>query len=289
VLLLFMAFASELFNSTFESNYDEIAGWLRLRRRGTANPGRRSLWATPLGVAIFMAAGAAVYLLLDPELAIGLDALATYFGLLAGLAITMLAFELPGLLMYRRRTSTSAGVRALPWTLPAAIACVAVSRVAGLEPGYLYGILLGLVFGQEIGARDEGRQSAAGAAWTLAVALLAWIGLDWLRANDPTLSPFSLLLLETAMAAVVVGGLEAVALGLLPMRFLAGASCRASRRRRCWRRWAPSRPSAPSPCCSGRTSASARNGWRPASRRTWPRAGWSAPRRRHRLPWSTSC
>jgi hypothetical protein len=126
--------------------------------------------------------------------------------------------------MYRRRTSTSAGVRALPWTLPAAIACVAVSRVAGLEPGYLYGILLGLVFGQEIGARDEGRQSAAGAAWTLAVALLAWIGLDWLRANDPTLSPFSLLLLETAMAAVVVGGLEAVALGLLPMRFLAGAS-----------------------------------------------------------------
>lgn len=224
VLLLFMAFASELFNSTFESNYDEIAGWLRLRRRGSEAEGRRSLWASPLGIGIFMALGAAVYLLLDPQLSLGLDTLAIYLGMLGGLAITMVAFELPGLLMYRRRTGTAAGVRALPWTLPAAIVCVAISRIAGLEPGYLYGILLGLVFAQELAVRDEGRQAAAGAAWTLAVALVAWIGLDTLRANDGALGSFSMLLVETALAAAVVGGLEAVAFGLLPMRFLAGAS-----------------------------------------------------------------
>ncbi|HET7519990.1 MAG TPA: FGLLP motif-containing membrane protein, partial [Candidatus Limnocylindria bacterium] len=224
LLLLFMAFASELFNSTFESNYDEIAGWLHLRPREGEAAGRRSLWASPLGIGIFMALGAAVYLLLDPQLSLGLDTLAIYLGMLGGLAITMVAFELPGLLMYRRRTGTAAGVRALPWTLPAAIVCVAISRVAGLEPGYLYGILLGLVFAQELGVRDEGRQAAAGAAWTLAVALVAWIGLDLLRANDGALGSFSMLLIETALAAAVVGGLEAVAFGLLPMRFLAGAS-----------------------------------------------------------------
>ena len=97
------------------------------------------------------------------------------------------------------------------------------------------------------------------------------------------------LLLSTALAVVVVGGLEAVAFGLLPLRFLAGDAVYR------WRRllWAllfgisafffihllvgphtgylselspaaivaafgRSPPSAPSRCCSGLTSASGR-------------------------------
>lgn len=233
LLLLFMAFTSELFNDTFEGNYDEIAGWLRLRRRGgdRPGPGLARMWTSPLGIGLFLALGAAVYLLLDPGLVLDADAVATYLGMLAGLAAVLAAFELPGLLIYRRRTGASAGVRALPWTLPAAILCVAVSRLASLEPGYLYGIVIGVVFRDEISARDEGRQNAAGAAWTLLVVLAAWIGLDVVRSGDTSLSSFGALLLETGLAVVVVGGLEAVAFGLLPMRFLAGATVYA------WSRW----------------------------------------------------
>lgn len=232
LLLLFMAFTSELFNDTFEANYDEIAGWLHMRRRGDSPPGRFSrLWTSPLGIGLFLAVGAAVYVLLDPGVTLNADALATYVGMFAGLGLVLTAFEVPGLLIYRRRTGASAGVRALPWTLPAAVICVAVSRFAALEPGYLYGIVIGLVFREEISARDEGRQNAAGAAWTLLVALAAWVALDWLRAGDNGVAPFASLLLETALAVVVVGGLEAVAFGLLPMRFLAGQTVYA------WSRW----------------------------------------------------
>ena len=222
VLLLFIAFTSELFNSTFESNYDEIAGWLKLRR---GPPGRLAgFWTSPIGVGAFLAFGALIYLLLDPSVALDVQTVAIYLGMLAGLGVVMLAFEAPPLLLYRRRTGTSPGVRALPWTLPAAALCVLVSRMAGLEPGYLYGLLLGLVFTGELTKGQEGRQTAAGAAWTLATALAAWIALGALRSSGIAPDAFGPSLLETALAVVVVGGLEAVAFGLLPMRFLSGAA-----------------------------------------------------------------
>jgi hypothetical protein len=227
VLLLFMAFASELFNDTFEANYDEIARWLHLLRRAAGEarqPGMARIWTSPAGIGLFLAIGAGIYVALDPDLTLDADSVATYLGMLVGLGAVLTAFEAPGLLIYRRRTGAAAGIRALPWTLPAAVLCVAVSRLASLEPGYLYGIVIGLVFRDEISARDEGRQNAAGAAWTLLVVMAAWIGLDWVRGGESQLSSFGGLLLETALAIVVVGGLEAVAFGLLPMRFLAGAT-----------------------------------------------------------------
>ena len=219
LLLLFMGFTSELFNDTVESNYDEIAGWFHLG-------GRRwfggALWTTPLGIGLFVSLAALVYLLLDPAVSLNLESLGVYLGMLFGLGIVLLAFEAPGLLMYRRRTGQSAGVRALPWTLPAAIVCVAVSRVLGLEPAYLYGLLLGLVFQQQLSSGQEGVQTAVGAGWTLVVALAAWFGLGLVEPGGVPPSTPAGLMLATALAVVMIGGLEAVAFGLLPLRFLAG-------------------------------------------------------------------
>lgn len=221
LFLLFMGFAGELFNSTLESNYDEVAGWFGGAGRRLAGIGR--VWSGPAGAMAFIGLGALVYALLDPGFALDLGALATYLGLLVGLMLVLVSFELPPMLLYRRRTGELPGLRALPWTLPAAAACVLLSRVAELQPGYLYGILLGLVFRRELSVADEGRQAAAGVLWTLIVAVAAWLALDWLRSGAAP-GGFGPVLLETALAVVVVGGLEAVALGLLPMRFLAGAS-----------------------------------------------------------------
>ena len=323
LLLLFMGFASELFNGTVEGNYDEIAGWFHLGGRRWFG-GR--LWSTPLGVGLFVALAALIYLLLDPAVALNLSRLPSTWACWLGLGIVLLAFEAPGLLLYRRRTGQSAGVRALPWTLPAAIVCVAISRILGLEPAYLYGLLLGLVFQQELSSGQEGVQTAVGAAWTLIVALAAWIGLGLVEPAGVPATGVAGLLLSTALAVVVVGGLEAVAFGLLPLRFLAGDAVYR------WRRllWAllfgtqrlllhprPGRPAHRLPV--GAVADGDRRRLRrirrlrrvlgrflgllplpagPAGHRhrsvrpdppRRPRAGWPGPMRRHRPPRSTSC
>jgi hypothetical protein len=219
LLLLVMAFPGELFNSTVESNYEEIAGWLRRLRL----PGLGGVWSGPVGVALLLALGALVYSLLDPAFGADLASLASYAGLLAGLLVVLAAFEVPGLLMHRRRTGELGSLRALPWTLVAGAVCVLISRLAQFEPGYLYGVLLGVVFSRPQTSSDDGRQAAVGAACTLLAAVGAWFALGWLRLHVADDS-FVRIASETALAAVVVAGLEAVAFGMMPFRFLNGAA-----------------------------------------------------------------
>jgi hypothetical protein len=222
LLLLLIAFPGELFNSTVESNYEEIAGWLRRARiRGLA-----AVWRGPIGVILLLGLGALTYSLLDPACGTDAASLASYVGLLIGLVVVLAAFELPGLLMHRRRTGELGSLRALPWTLVAGGVCVLISRLAGFEPGYLYGVLLGVVFRRPQATDDDGRQAAAGAVWTLLTALAAWLALGWLRATVAD-AGFLRVAGETALAAVVVAGLEAVAFGMMPFRFLNGAAVRA--------------------------------------------------------------
>jgi hypothetical protein len=85
----------------------------------------------------------------------------------------------------------------------------------------MYGLLIGFVFAVELNARDEGRTTAIGAALMLVVALVAWLALGALPApDDPGLG---LAALRTALAALMVAGLEGVVFGLVPLRFLPGA------------------------------------------------------------------
>jgi hypothetical protein len=222
LLLLVMAFPGELFNSTVESNYDEIAGWLRRLRL----PALGGVWSGPVGVVLLLALGALVYSLLDPGFGTDAASVASYVGLLAGLVVVLAAFELPGLFMHRRRTGELGSLRALPWTLVAGAMCVLVSRLAQFEPGYLYGVLLGVVFSRPQTDIDEGRQAAVGALVTLLCAVGAWLALGWLRLHA-TDGSFARIASETALAAIVVAGLESVAFGMMPFRFLNGAAVRA--------------------------------------------------------------
>jgi len=99
---------------------------------------------------------------------------------------------------------------------------VLVSRIGNLQPGYLYGIVLGAIFVSEVSDREEGRETFFGSLWTLAAALLAWLGLTWVRTVGFPEDSFGVTALSTAFAAILVAGLEATAFGLMPMRFMPG-------------------------------------------------------------------
>jgi len=270
-VVLFVPFPAALFNSTLEENYAEVSAavarlrrWLggilaglvaRIRRGragagaqptaaapasdsgpGTAARGRRitlddAFWRSPLGILAFVLVSALLYGLLDPTFGFDGESLATFFGLALGMGAMLLAFGIP-MLIGGRGHGLSA--RALPGTLLVAVVCVLISRVADFQPGYLYGLIIGYTFARPLAKPEAGKLDAVAAACALALAIVAWIGLPMVRdaaaSGDP---PITATMLETAFATVVVAGLEAAAIAMLPMRFLPGERVR-SWNQRAW-------------------------------------------------------
>jgi hypothetical protein len=134
------------------------------------------------------------------------------------------SFKLPPMLAHRRRTGELGRLRPLPWALVIAAVFVLVSRIGNLQPGYLYGIVLGAIFVTDVSTEEEGRETLYGSLWTLAAAVLAWLALSWVRTAGLPEDSFGLTALSTAFAAILVAGLEATAFGLMPMRFMPGYS-----------------------------------------------------------------
>ena len=177
---------------------------------------------TAARLALAVALVALISAFLNPDLSLSLEGLAVYLGFLLAIAIVLISFELPGLILHRRQAGETGRLRVLPWAIVIAAVFVLVSRLVQLQPGYLYGVVLGIIFLQAVSQRDEGREAGAGAAWTFVVAVAAWWGLGWVRGLGLPEGDLVVIVLETALAAVVVAGLEAVAFGLMPFRFMPG-------------------------------------------------------------------
>lgn len=174
-------------------------------------------------LAIAIAITALISSFLSPNLGLTEASLATYVGFLVALVVVLVSFEVPAILEHRRVTGEVGRLRVLPWALVVAAIFVLISRLSSLQPGYLWGVVLGVVFMRADTSADEGREQAAGALWTLIVAIVAWLGLTAVRTSgtDPT---FFNIAAQTALAAIVVSALEAVAFGMMPFRFMPGVA-----------------------------------------------------------------
>jgi len=107
----------------------------------------------------------------------------------------------------------------LPGTLLVGVVCVVVSRLTGFQPGYLYGVLLGVAFAGELARADAGREAVFAAVVMLVAAVAAWLVLGTLSPDDSSVAGIAI---HTALGAIVVGGLEGVVFGMAPLRFLPG-------------------------------------------------------------------
>ncbi len=120
------------------------------------------------------------------------------------------------------------GIRAVPYARPTVltltVVSVVVSRVVGLEPGFVFGAVIALQFGAALGNRRSARRIVVSTAALLALGVSAWMAQSALRA-DAVAHPdaFSALLLDT-VTAVTVGALSGPIVSLLPLRFLDGQS-----------------------------------------------------------------
>ena len=193
----------------------------------TAGAGFRldeAFWKSPMGILVFLLVSALLYGLLDPTFGIDSGSLATFLGLALGMGAMLLAFGIP---MFIGGRGHGLSARALPGTLLVAAGSVLISRLADFQPGYLYGLIIGFAFARPLAKPDAGRLDAVAAACALGLAIVSWILLPVVRgAADAGDQAFTAAILETAFATVVVAGLEAAAIAMLPMRFLPGERVR---------------------------------------------------------------
>ena len=175
-----------------------------------------------VGLLLFLLLTALVSSFVDPHFGFDLRSLGEFLGFLVGTVVVLASFKLPPMLAHRRKTGDLGKLRPLPWALVIAILFVLVSRIGNLQPGYLYGIVLGAIFVKDVSDKEEGRETFYGSLWTLGAAALAWVALTWLRGQGYDPHGFSVTLLSTAFAATLVSGLEATAFGLMPLRFMPG-------------------------------------------------------------------
>jgi hypothetical protein len=244
--LLFITFPANLFNQTFEENYDTIVGawrsWLarvlpgnrpRAEQRAAAEsanePGdnqrsdnqrsareRQRFFAVLLG-------GAVLGALLNPRFGANAASaegfVATVLTILTGTAVGALVTA-----AYRgaRRYDVAYHLEALPAGLVIAVICVLISRLSDFQPGYLYGIVCGVAFAGSLTKKESAHIVALGHLASITVAVIAW--LVWIPVNHTAIQHpnFVLAIIDDFLGSVFVGGLVGSVISLIPVRFMPG-------------------------------------------------------------------
>lgn len=227
--ILFVTFPSQIFNRTFEEVYDDLRDWFerkvpRLRRFRTSLESRPSTRRDEIVFVGTMLVGSLLGALLDKGFGLNVGSLAGFaamvLALVAGVAIPAVVEA-----TYRHVRHKDAVFRlhALPAGIAVATVCVLVSRLTDFRPGYLYGIVCGVVFGRQLAKHEHGHIVALSALATLAVSVGAWFA--WVpvfsHANHPGAN-LGYVLADDFLAAAFVSGLVGSVFSLLPLRFLPG-------------------------------------------------------------------
>jgi hypothetical protein len=220
-----LAFPSQLFNSTLQENYDEVRGWFRRPVRAPAKTRKPLSRATQAAeFAGFLAAGAVLYGLLTPGFGFNRTSLALGLGLGLALLVICVGFSVPTLTYMRRRFHERGRLQILPGTIVIAAVCVGLSRLLHFQPGALYGLLAVFAFGRDLDAKRKGRLTAVSAVFILTVAVAAWfVRVPVAAAAGRPGAGLGLLIVDAALSAVFLLGLESLVVSLLPLRFLDGS------------------------------------------------------------------
>ena len=271
-VILFITFPANIFNRTFQANYDEIQQILQRWRRRV-----RSIFgvATPLSAPAVLSIGAASTDAASAEspdagggdvaviddvvpptapvdetpgrvgpvsfaVVLGLGALLggllnPHFGMNAtsieGFLSTLISFAIgAGLSWFVARSfrrfhhyATVTYLQALPLGLAIAAICVAISRLSSFEPGYLYGVVVGISFAGSLRDKHSAHLTTISVLSTLAVALAAWF--LWLPVSHLALEHDTntiLVVADDVLGSIFVGGLVGTVISLIPIDFLPG-------------------------------------------------------------------
>lgn len=178
-------------------------------------------WRVFVGVLL---AGALLASLNDPNFGFHPSSFITFAAVL--LAVVMSLAVPTGVTAAYHRTHHNEALRkfhAIPSGLAIGAGCVVFSRLTGFQPGYLYGVVAGVLFTKELARRERGHIAALCTITLLVLGILAWFA--WVPVDAAALklgaSP-GVVLLDDFLASIFVSGLVGTVIGLTPLRALPG-------------------------------------------------------------------
>ena len=238
LLLLIFGTTSAIFNSTFQSNKEEIdASLARLRRRidwlvgplaaviaGLSARLGRSRQAPRSRVALILVLTGLVYGFLSPDFGFNSQSLLLFISLALGVGAVTYVNEGGAALFASRRLHVPAGVRVHFAALVVAVLCVTASRLIEFRPGIVYGFVASaaLLVPARLDHRQSGKVALYPAIALLAVSLGAWALLGVVRGLETGSDVWPLRLGEALLAVIFVGGLEATFYNMIPLTFMHG-------------------------------------------------------------------
>lgn len=225
VLLIFAILPGHLLNATLAEQYE------RFRKRVPSRRRRVPAWWARLHAAMRRApfvAGVALTTITallfgfaDPRFGFTLASLRLFLGLAIALAVvTYLTNVVVGRIM-RGRWKVDVEVSLRPLGLILTVAGVVVSRVLDFTPGFLVGLVLGLVISEKQLAKHAWRAVLLRASILLGLALLAWLGFSLFDSQHEGGTFASELAVET-LVAITTEAVVGLLVELLPLRLLEG-------------------------------------------------------------------
>jgi Protein of unknown function (DUF642) len=239
---MLLTFPSQLFNTTLQQNYGDITLWwkkklrpFRRRRRSSRVPSTGEAVSTAaeersaflekrwVFVAVFLL-GALANTLNDGHFGLTLSTLVTFVGVVLSLTVGLsVSFAIQTIYHTRRHGSAPRKLIAIPLGLAIAALLVGFSRLINFEPGYLYGLVCGVVFTRELPTNEKGHVAALSILAALVLSVVAWI--IWIPVNAAAqrAHPFlGVVLADDLLGALFVGGLVGSFFGMIPIKGLPG-------------------------------------------------------------------
>jgi hypothetical protein len=224
--MLFVAIPAELLHATFRENYHRLPRWRgawseRLAAWGERLQRRIGRTASLVGV-VALVAGLAT--LVDPNAGF---TVAT-FRLWLAIAISLFVVNVLGGLALRAAAKRWFSVDIVQRILPGAIlltaATVLLTRLFGVAPGLLFGLVLGTQLARELKRDESGRLAAFISTVLLAFGVGAWMlygASITLGSSEPG---FAELLWRETLVAISVEALTSLVIALIPIMFMDGRS-----------------------------------------------------------------
>ena len=217
VLVILIALPTRLINVAIESGSDRVTAWLR-RKRPDAPPARSARASWLLAGAGVLAA-ALISSFVDPRFGIDPSSPRVFLSVLSSFLLdVVLGWVVVVLIARRAIAGVRPSVRFVPATLLIVLAAVVFSRLTGFEPGLVFGLVAGVVFGSALATAHRARVELIALGVAFAAALIGWVGYSLLGSTDGVLAVFA----RETFSAMAIGGIAALPIALVPLRGLPG-------------------------------------------------------------------